>query len=366
MRSPNSRYRYVNRTSARTDRSRGSAVGRPGTATRGSRTRPAVATPRTGARTARGATTGRRAPVNTARYGYRGRHTHVAPVSHTNYHSHYHSRGYYCSWHFGHGRYYGCRFYSPYYNYCTGRHIAFFYAAPVAWVYVPFGFYDDYEEPVYVTTKDGIDEEYAEEHDPKRYESEEYDPEQYAEETDATAKPENKKSEEQKEVDPEPAADSPTTEKFLREASAAFHGADYDSAAKKFRLAAVSAPENPAPLFALGQALIALGQDDYAARVIRRAVVLSPKLLDEPGDLVGVYKNQEEFDRVIGALSTRSATSGQARFLLGVQRYFTGDPRAVGIFADLAKVDPADSVVARFNGAVKKRFKAASDLPPIK
>ena len=170
MRSPNSRYRYVNRTSARTDRSRGSAVGRPGTATRGSRTRPAVATPRTGARTARGATTGRRAPVNTARYGYRGRHTHVAPVSHTNYHSHYHSRGYYCSWHFGHGRYYGCRFYSPYYNYCTGRHIAFFYAAPVAWVYVPFGFYDDYEEPVYVTTKDGIDEEYAEEHDPKRYE----------------------------------------------------------------------------------------------------------------------------------------------------------------------------------------------------
>ncbi|MHC4973627.1 MAG: tetratricopeptide repeat protein, partial [Planctomycetota bacterium] len=139
----------------------------------------------------------------------------------------------------------------------------------------------------------------------------------------------------------------------------------YLEAAKKFRLAAISSPDNAGPYFALGQALIAMGSYEYAARVIRKAVQLNPDLVREPGDIVGVYPSQDEFDRVMAELEKAAKKSVDARFLVGVQRYFSGDPRARQAFAALAKELPEDELVKAFRDAVEKRFKAEGELPPV-
>ena len=173
---------------------------------------------------------------------------------------------------------------------------------------------------------------------------------------------------EDKTVDPEPAAGSPTTERFLRAGSKAFHEARYEDAAKQFRLAAIASPENAGALFALGQALIALGKDEYALRVIRKAIELNPALVKEPGDIVGVYKDQSEFDKILRALENRAEAKANeaAPLLIAVQRYFSGDPRARADFAAAKQARPDDTMVDLFIKAVEERFKAEVDLPPIK
>jgi thioredoxin-like negative regulator of GroEL len=169
-------------------------------------------------------------------------------------------------------------------------------------------------------------------------------------------------------ADPRPAAASPATEKFLREASEEFRAKRYYEAAVKFRLAALADPEQPGPLFALGQSLIAMGEDAYAARVLRKAIALEPRMLGETGDLVGVWESRAEFDRVLAALEARAAAApadGDARFLLAVERYFTGDPRCREDLEALHAAHPKDGAVALLRGAVGSRFKAPDDLPAI-
>ncbi|MHC4821762.1 MAG: hypothetical protein ACYTDX_08605, partial [Planctomycetota bacterium] len=56
---------------------------------------------------------------------------------------------------------------------------------------------------------------------------------------------------------------------------------------------------------------------------------------------------------------------GDARFLLGAQQYFAGDPRSRETFAALAEVLPEDIAVQHFRTAVEMRFKVMDDLPPL-
>jgi len=263
---------------------------------------------------------------------------------HYNYHGYYGS-GWRVSFHFGFGAYWGWRCYWPYYNYYGRCHWGFFYPWPVTYCYVPFGFYYG-GAPVYVTRYVYVNEETP------RYEVVEKD-EEPAQDADG------------KVVEPKPAADSPVTEKYLREASELFHEAKYLEAAKKFRLAAISSPDNAAPYFALGQALIGMGSYEYAAQVIRKAVRLNPDLVREPGDIMGVYQSQDEFDRVMAELEKAAPKSRDARFLVGVQRYFAGDPRARDAFAALVAEQPDDELFKAFRDAVEKRFKAEAELPPV-
>jgi len=272
------------------------------------------------------------------RYHRHGHHGHHRA------HRYYHRNKFYLSFHFGSGSYLGFRYYSPYYHHVSHRHYAFFYPEPVTYCYVPYGFYTS-SAAVYV-----VDDE-------PDYETVEYTP-QDALDADTGQK-----------VDPEPVAPSPTAERYLREASEAFAEADYETAAEKFRLAAVAAPSEAGPLFAFAQSLIALGKDEYAARVLRRAVALNPAVLEESADIVGVFKDREEFDRVLQALEQRAAAAppaGDARFLLAAQRFFSGDPRAKELIAPLREALPEDEAVAALAKACEERFEAADDLPPVK
>ena len=73
--------------------------------------------------------------------------------------------------------------------------------------------------------------------------------------------------------------------------------------------------------------------------------------------------------RILKQLETRAAAGeagSNANYLLAVQRYFTGDPRARDTFRALARALPEDATVALFVKAVEERFKAAAELPPVK
>lgn len=230
---------------------------------------------------------------------------------------------------------------------------------------MPYGFYSSYE-PVYVTRYEVVREPVYVYETRTVYTEEEIAEKVAAGEAGPAAPPAAEG--EPKVLDPKPAAGSPATEKLLREASDLFREKKYYEAAVKFRLAAIGSPDIPGPLFALAQSLAALGEDAYAAKVMRRTIQAHPVLLKETGDLVGVYESQAEFDRLLAELEARAAAApadGDARFLLGCQRYFTGDPRCRADFDGLAAAAPADGAVKLLREAAGARFKAAEELPPL-
>ncbi len=251
----------------------------------------------------------------------------------------------------GYGPYYGVSYYHPYHSYVVGRDYAFFYPAPVTFAYVPYGFYTE-TTPVYVTRYEVIRETVP----AAVYETSEGPPAPPPEDAEVRI------------ADPAPAAGSPATEKFLREASDHFRKKEYYEAAVKFRLAALSSPELPGPLFALGQSLVAMEQDSYAAKVLRRAIEMSPKMLEETGDISGVWESPQEFDRVMASLEARSAASpvdGDARFLLAAERYFAGDVRCREALDLLQEARPMDAAVAHLRAGAAARFKSPEELPAI-
>jgi hypothetical protein len=331
-----------------------------------------------------------------------------ASVSHgnTGYRSagHRHKKHY----RYGSGPYTGFNYYSPFFDHVHERHCAFFYPAPVSYAYVPFGFYGD-TEPAYVTDSEEVQDDYGtpryepvevedatsdlplglsdseSTNDPSqpaiRNESERVDAgredragDTAAEGTAAEGIGADERAveplvelEPMDDIAPDPAAGGPVTEKFLREASESFAHGDYVTAAEKFRLASVSAPQLASPLFALGQSLIAVESDDYAARVLRRALDLAPELVKQTGDVAGVYRSPQEFDRIMAELRARAQETkpgSDSRFVLGIQEYFSGDARARSTFAEHLKARPADDLAKMMKAATDERFGAAA-LPPI-
>lgn len=239
-------------------------------------------------------------------------------------------------------------FHQPYYHGNTGRYRGFHYRKPVTVVYVPFGFYGGCRT-TYVNTSDGVRDDYA---------IDEYE----------TAEPDSYAPDDADALLPDAAAGSAAAERYMRKASTLFGNGEYPEAARHFRLAAIAAPREAGPLFAMGQALVALKNYPYAAKVTRQALDLEPTLLREGGDLVAVYNNREEFDRVQATIQARIKArpdDEHALFMLGVGQYFSGDPGARETFRALDARSRNDRIIAGFKQAVDERFKRAEDLPPI-
>ncbi len=145
----------------------------------------------------------------------------------------------------------------------------------------------------------------------------------------------------------------------LRIGAEAFRRADYERAILRFKSAAEGAPDDAVPLMALAQAHIALGRDGPAARAIRKAVRLRPELLRTRRAVASAYREAVEFDRVMEALEDRGArvpSNADSKFVLAVQRFFTGDARCRETFAWLSKAVPDDEVAALFVEASTERF----------
>jgi hypothetical protein len=161
----------------------------------------------------------------------------------------------------------------------------------------------------------------------------------------------------------------PVTEKYLQEGSKFFVEKNYHEAAMSFRMAVVSSPKAAAPRFAFGQALIAMGDYPYAARILRGALDQEPGVLFAPGSIASVYADPEEFFSVLGELKTaqmKDPENADLLFLVVYQHYFSRDPQAVPYFERLKKVAPADPAVTIMGPAVATKFPELSNLPPVK
>jgi len=157
------------------------------------------------------------------------------------------------------------------------------------------------------------------------------------------------------------------TEKLLREGSKAFAEARYSDALESFRMAVVASPEAVGPRFAFGQTLLAMGDYPYAARVLREALTMEPAILNAPGSIAGVYRDQAEFDRVLAALRVavlEKRDDADRLFLLGYQQYFSGDSQCAVTFARMRERFPEDPSPALFEPAMQKRFPALSSTSP--
>jgi hypothetical protein len=235
-------------------------------------------------------------------------------------------------------------------SYRHGRHgyFGFYHRRPVCVAYVPYGFYGG-------GTSTYISETYIREGYPvERYEETPADPDETQQTYDEPVRA---------------AATSAAAERYLHEATELFGEKNYPEAARRFRLAAIAAPENAAPLFALGIALIPLENYPYAAKVLRRAIDLDAGLLDEGGDVSAVFADLPEFARTQRLLTDRIAAHPddiQAPFLMGALQYFSGDPAARATFKTLSKRHRSDRIAIMFSIAAERRFKAAEDLPPIR
>jgi len=125
-------------------------------------------------------------------------------------------------------------FHRPYYHHATRRYCGFYYPRPVTRCYVPFGFYGG-SRTIYIDTADGVSDDYI------------------IQEYETTAPPLSADEDIM-----QAAAGSAAAERYMREATELFGAGDYSEAARRFRLAAIAAPDESGPLFAMGQSLIAL------------------------------------------------------------------------------------------------------------
>jgi hypothetical protein len=238
---------------------------------------------------------------------------------------------------------------------------SFCYPDPITVAYVPYGFYCDrpavyvVQRTVYVTETEYLNDP---EPAPDEFPLEDPDP--------AAGIPLEGEDGKVAEGDGPPMLDA-TTERFLRDGSTAFAEADYETASENFRFAVIASPDAAAPKFAFGQALFALRDYAYASRVLRDALHAEPTILGAPGSIAGVYRDGEEFERVMKNLEeARRAdpTNADLLFLTLYQLYFTGDPRARGAFDMLAAAHPDDTIIPFFKTPVATRFAAAEEYPP--
>ncbi len=280
--------------------------------------------------------------------------------------------GFNWGWYYGYGGF-GVGFGWSQPNYWSGWW-GFWYPQPVCVAYVPYGFYLD-RQPVFIREVTVVEEVpvevpvYVDENgNPIESRNSGPAPDEGVD-PEADEPPSESESTEAEgalhETEGPPVLDA-TTEKYLREGSENFARADYEAAAKTFRLAVAADPYAAPPRFAFGQALLAMGDYGNAARILRGAVAKETAILRAPGSIVGVYKTAEEFNAVMNALKTASLkdrSDADLLFLVGYQQYFSGDPQAVVTFGRLASAFPEDSMVAIFGPALKERFPELAELP---
>ncbi|MEE8170246.1 MAG: tetratricopeptide repeat protein [Phycisphaerae bacterium] len=115
----------------------------------------------------------------------------------------------------------------------------------------------------------------------------------------------------------------------LSEGARLMKSRDYETAADVFFQAVLAEPSAGLPKLLFGHALCALGDYDYAAYVIRRAV----DRLDDPvpadWSVDVLYADANEFERQIYKLhhhTQRHEADADAHFLLGYFRFFAGRP----------------------------------------
>ncbi len=140
-------------------------------------------------------------------------------------------------------------------------------------------------------------------------------------------------------------------EKAQRSGLEQFRRGDYAASVVAFTLASELNHGDPASRVHLAQARLALGHYDAAARAIRRALELQPKLIFVPLRLERHYANSRDFTRHVQALEeyVGAKPSGDLQFLLGFFQFQRGEfDDAHKAFRAALRYDPSDEHCKQF------------------
>ncbi len=124
----------------------------------------------------------------------------------------------------------------------------------------------------------------------------------------------------------------------------AFQSGDYSLASRQFVLASQLNQGDSAARLHAAHALVALARFEEAARTVRRALQLQPKLVFLPLDIRGDYGRLSDFDehtRKLRDAATQAGDNANLWFLLGYWDFFSG--RADQAAESLQKADTLDS-----------------------
>lgn len=142
-------------------------------------------------------------------------------------------------------------------------------------------------------------------------------------------------------------------EEAVAEGLAAFRAGDYRQATIDLTRAAELHQGDPACRIHLAQAHLALGHDADAAKALRRALQLQPKLVPKRLNLAQYYPRPDELDAHVDALSRRIAAKRTAAadeyLLLGFMEFQRGrTDEAYAAFRYAVRGRKADSIVETY------------------
>jgi Flp pilus assembly protein TadD len=132
---------------------------------------------------------------------------------------------------------------------------------------------------------------------------------------------------------------------------AAFRSGDYATALRDFLLAATLNQGDPTSRICAAHARVAAGDYEPAARLLRRAFELQPKIMYLPLDVRTAYGDLGDFQKHRRALRHAAGAEpehGDLWFVLGYMYFFSDDlTKAARTLAHAAELLPDDALVAR-------------------
>ena len=142
-----------------------------------------------------------------------------------------------------------------------------------------------------------------------------------------------------------------TYQQAMATGHAAFAAAEYGLAVRQFLLAAAANQGDPTSRLCAAHAHVALGDYEPAARLLRRAIELQPKLIYLPMDIRNAYGDRADFPRHLENLRDAvnfDTDNGDLWFVLGYCYFFSNNmTRAGEALENAARLRPDDKIVAR-------------------
>jgi len=150
---------------------------------------------------------------------------------------------------------------------------------------------------------------------------------------------------------------------LLSRGHAAFKAGDFDQARGLYARAMLMDERDGYAKLLFAAANFASGDYQVAETALRRAVMTTPRLLDFPVDLRGLFAQPAIWDQHLRDLAQyvlKTPKDLSAAMLLAFLHYSTGDlPGALAVIEPLAKFDPTDQLAAE----LRQRLLSAVEVP---
>ena len=150
--------------------------------------------------------------------------------------------------------------------------------------------------------------------------------------------------------------------------NAAFTSGKYGLAARQYLLAAALNQGDPASRLCAAHCQIALHDYGPAARLLRRAFELQPKLLYLPMDIRGAYGNDSDFPshrKALRQATVKAAEDGDLWFVLGYVHYFSGNmAQAAKSLQQASELQPDDRLTAELASLARLSAGPAGNRSP--